>query len=101
MRYALSAITVATLALLPSQILACTNESKCITSPAAASNMPFSPGDVLPRGEYNLLLNSEYYGLPEGSDNAWYFRVKDRVVRVRPSTMEIIDDVTHLTNAAF
>ena len=60
-----------------------------------------APGDVLPRGRYSLLLNSEYYGLPR-SDGSWrYYRVQGRVLRVRPDSLEVIEDVTAKANAAF
>ncbi len=69
---------------------------------AEAPQQPrFGIGDVLPQGRFFVLLGSEYYGLPP-SDGAWrYYRVEDRVLRVRPDTLEIIEDATAEANGAF
>ena len=62
---------------------------------------PFRPGDVLPRGKYRRLLNSGYYGLPPVEDGWRYYEVEGRVLRVRPDTLEVIDDATAETNGAY
>ena len=61
----------------------------------------FATGDTLPSGEFNVLLNTEYYGLPAVGSDWLYYRVDNRVVKVNRRTMEVLEDVTHLTNAAF
>ena len=61
----------------------------------------FDAGDTLPSGEFNVLLNTEYYGLPAVGSGWLYYRVDNRVVKVDRRTMEVLEDVTHLTNAAF
>lgn len=61
----------------------------------------FAPGDVLPRGKYQRLLNSGYYGLPPVEDDWRYYEVEGRVLRVRPDTLEVIGDATAEANAAF
>ena len=61
----------------------------------------FHTGDTLPSGQFNVLLNTEYYGLPAVSGDWLYYRVDNRVVKVNRRTMEVLEDVTHLTNAAF
>jgi hypothetical protein len=61
----------------------------------------YRPGDILPRERYQVLIGSEYYGLPP-VDGGWrYFRVEDRVLRVRPDTLEVIEDATAEANRAF
>ena len=69
--------------------------------PARKTTPAFAPGDVLPPGRYYRLLNSEYYGLPPAEDGWRYYEVEGRVLRVRPDTLEVIDDATHETNRAF
>jgi len=61
----------------------------------------FGSGDTLPSGEFNVLLNTEYYGLPAVGSGWLYYRVANRVVKVDRRTMEVLEDVTHLTNSAF
>ena len=62
---------------------------------------PYQVGDILPQGRYYVLVGSDYYGLPP-SDGAWrYYRVGERVLRVRPGTMEVLGDATAEANAAF
>lgn len=80
---------------------ACIAGTKCVTAPVTSEAAGFKVGDHLPRGQYQILLNSEYYGLPPVIDGTWYFRVDHRVMRVRPDTLEILEDVTHLANRAF
>lgn len=95
------AAAITALLLLPQAALACTAGAKCLTAPETTSIPEYVPGDVLPRGKYQMLLNSEYYGLPPNQAGTWYFRVDHRVMRVRPDTLEIVEDVTHLANRAF
>ena len=61
----------------------------------------FAPGDTLPPGEFSMLLNTEYFGLPAVTGDWRYYRVEGRVMRVRNRTFEVLEDVTHMTNAAF
>lgn len=79
---------------------ACVNGARCLMAPASTAPA-FTIGDTLPRGQYQVLLNSEYYGLPPVPAGSWYFRVERHVLRVRPDTMEVLEDVTHKTNHAF
>ena len=81
--------------------LACASGAKCQTAPEGAVATGYQVGDLLPRGQFQVLLNSEYYGLPPVPQGSWYFRVDRQVMRVRPDTLEILEDVTHLTNRAF
>jgi len=61
----------------------------------------YGVGDTLPAGQYYMLINREYYGLPP-IDGYWrYYRVEGRVLKVHPDTLTVIGDATSLTNAAF
>lgn len=55
------------------------------------------PGTVLPRGKYNVLLLSSYYGLPPVSDGWVYMEVDRNIYRVDFRTYTIIDMVTDQT----
>ncbi|MBM9594995.1 hypothetical protein [Roseitranquillus sediminis] len=73
--------------------------AKLLVAPVTPA--PYAIGDVLPRGRYFVLLNSDYYGL-RPVDGFWrYYEVEGRVYRVRPDTLEILEDATGETNAAF
>ncbi len=79
----------------------CTVGGKCLTPPENSGVVTVAAGDVVPQGRGQLLLNAEYYGLPPTGGNFWYFRVGDQVVRVRPDTLEVLEDVTAQMNRAF
>ena len=61
-----------------------------------SKNARFRTGQVLPRGQFLLLLNARSYGLPPASGGMVYFRAQDQVLGVDLSTMEVKKDVTHL-----
>jgi hypothetical protein len=58
-------------------------------------------GEVLPRGEYSIVLNAEYYGLPPVSDGWVYMRVGQDAYRVDWQTHEVLERVTERTAANF
>ena len=110
---AMLAISLATLpAIVQAECLAASAGASC--GMELASNAPmgrtlqvapttprFEVGDVLPAGQYYMLMNSSYYGLPP-VDGYWrYYRVEGRVLKVHPDTLEVVGDATALTNAAF
>lgn len=69
--------------------------SSCVVVPQAQRYVsPYQPGDTLPRGEFNLLFNATYCGLPPARDGWSYFRVERDVMRVELSTMMVIEIVT-------
>lgn len=99
---ATAALTIiATALLLPAPAFSCAAGAKCLTPKVNLSKPPFAAGDTLPRGEYQMLMNSGYYGLPALRDGTLYFRVDRYVMRVDPTTMEILEDVTRKMNRAF
>lgn len=79
----------------------CTVGGKCLTPPENSDDTGLSVGDSVPQGEGQILLNAQYYGLPPAGDGAWYYRVGDQIVRVRPDTLEVLEDVTADMNRAF
>lgn len=81
-------------------VSACAPGAKCLTAPEGTTPS-YAVGDMLPRGQYQVLLNSEYYGLPPVPAGSWYYRVDNRVMRVRPDTLEVLEDVTDKANRAF
>ena len=55
---------------------------------------PVEIGDILPRGEYSMVMNARWYGLPPARDGWVYFRVKDDVYRVDFMTREVLERAT-------
>lgn len=65
-----------------------------VVPPSQIRPPPVQPGDILPRGEYNMLMNAPYYGLPRAQDGWVYFRVERDIVRVQLRTMQVLEIVT-------
>ena len=68
---------------------------------ASASSPLIGVGEVLPRGEYSLILNADYYGLPPVSDGWVYMRVGQDAYRVDWQTHEVLERVTENVAANF
>lgn len=83
----------------------------CVSVPARASQGSLSSasaptpavavGDVLPRGEYSILLNANYYGLPAVTDGWVYMRVEQDVFRVDWRSQQVLERVTDRAAANF
>jgi hypothetical protein len=58
-------------------------------------------GDVLPRGEYSIILDAAYYGLPPVSDGWVYMRVEQDAYRVDWKTHQVLARVTDQAAANF
>ena len=84
----------AVLALAASAAPACPEGTKCLTVTGVRSEAPYAPGDILPAGKYDVLLNSTYHGLPASDGSFWYFKVGRYVFKVDPPTMTVLEDVT-------
>jgi hypothetical protein len=52
-------------------------------------------GQVLERGQYSMLMNARYYGLPTVSDGWVYIRIEDEIYRVDWRSHEVLERVTH------
>jgi hypothetical protein len=72
---------------------------------AASSSSAATPavdvGAILPRGEYSLILNADYFGLPAVSDGWVYMRVGNDAYRVDWQTHEVLERVTENVAANF
>lgn len=55
---------------------------------------PVEVGAILPKGEYSMLMNATWYGLPPAKDGWVYFRVKNDVYRVDFITREVLERAT-------
>jgi len=81
--------------------MALSSTSGVKTVEAVSTSPRYDVGDHLPRGQYYMLMNRSYYGLPP-IDGYWrYYEVDNRVLKVHPDTLEVLGDATGLTNAAF
>lgn len=58
-------------------------------------------GDHLGRGDYNMVIGSDYYGLPRPPEGTVYYDVADRVLVVDRTTMQVLDDATDLALRGF
>lgn len=72
---------------------ACTQGAKCVAAQPTAASFAYQEGDTLPRGKYNVVLNTEYHGLPATDGSFWYFRVEGRILRVNPASMRVMGAV--------
>lgn len=73
--------------------------SKCERAPVSKPTQNVSKykvGDQLPRGQYMVVVGTKWYGLPPASDGAVYFNVDGRALRVNFTTMEVLEDMSHL-----
>ncbi|MDU8945373.1 hypothetical protein [Ovoidimarina sediminis] len=70
--------------------LACETGGKCLTPAASSQSLTYDIGDTLPRGQFNVILNTEYHGLPATDGSFWYFRVDHSILKVDPATMRVL-----------
>lgn len=73
---------------------ACISGMKCITVPESQKSPQLELGDVLPRGKYQMVLNSRYMGLPRPDEGTVYYRVDHRILRVDMMTLTVLEDMT-------
>ena len=60
---------------------------------------PIEIGTFIERGQYSILMNAPYYGLPRARDGWVYYRIEDDVYRVDYNTMEVLERATAETSA--
>lgn len=70
-------------------------------SNASAASPLVTVGDVVPRGEYSIILNADYYGLPPVSDGWVYMRVGPDAYRVDWRSHQVLERVTDKVAANF
>lgn len=79
---------------------ACQSAPRRATPPAAGLGpAPVDIGAILPEGQYTMILNSQYYGLPLPKDGWVYFRIEDDVYRVDFETREVLERATREASA--
>ena len=68
----------------------------CVAVPQTSTPKPepVQIGDVLERGQYQMLMNARYYGLPAVSDGWVYMRIEDDIYRVDWRTHRVLEKVT-------
>ena len=86
--------------ILPLSAEACASGARCLTPPKTSTPL-FVPGDILKPGSFNVLMNSQYHGLPKVTDGSWYVTVDRRILRIEPDTYMVIEDVTSEARRAF
>lgn len=65
-----------------------------IPQPLTPPPGPVDIGQVLERGQYSILLNSRYYGLPRVQDGWVYMRIEDEIYRVDWLSQTVLERVT-------
>ena len=68
----------------------------CVAVPnsSAVAPDPVEIGEVLERGQYQMIMNARYYGLPAVSDGWVYMRIEDEIYRVDWRTHTVLEKVT-------
>lgn len=74
---------------------------QAMTSSTSTPTPAVGVGEVLPRGEYSIILNADYYGLPPVSDGWVYMRVGQDAFRVDWQTHQVLERVTDKAAANF
>ena len=69
-----------------------------IPQPLTPKPGPVEIGQTLERGQYSMLMNARYYGLPAVSDGWVYMRIEDEIYRVDWRSHEVLERVTHLAS---
>ena len=74
--------------------------TSCVAIPQPLTPVagPVEVGEVLERGEYSMIMNARYYGLPIVSDGWVYFRIEEDIYRVDWRSHEVLERVTHLAS---
>ncbi|MEQ3625253.1 MAG: hypothetical protein ABNH26_10805 [Celeribacter sp.] len=67
---------------------------------APAPRNLLDPGAALP-DDYMMLLNSEYYGLPQNQDGWAYFHGDKQIYRVEQASRKVLERVTAQANRAW
>jgi len=65
-----------------------------IPQPLTPPPGPVEIGQVLERGQYSMIMNARYYGLPRVSDGWVYMRIEDEIYRVDWITQTVLERVT-------
>ena len=70
----------------------------CVVAVASTAPVPLvAIGQTLERGEYSILMNAEYYGLPPVHDGWVYMHIGADVYRVDWRSHAVLENVTEQT----
>ena len=69
-----------------------------IPKPLVPDPGPVEIGTVLERGQYSMLMNSRYYGLPRVEGGWVYMQIEDEIYRVDWTSHTVLERVTHLAS---
>lgn len=72
-----------------------------VLSSASAPSTLVDVGQVVPRGEYSIIINADYYGLPAVSDGWVYMRIGQDAYRVDWQSHQVLERVTDRVAANF
>lgn len=69
----------------------------CVAIPQSSAPKPgpVDIGDVLDRGQYSMLMNARYYGLPNARDGWVYMQIEGEIYRVDWRSHRVLERVTH------
>ena len=70
-----------------------TNASLARRVPAPTPNPVLAPGDTLPDNA-NMVIGTDYHGLPAAQDGWVYFRVGEDIYRADLSTRQVLQRIT-------
>ena len=65
-----------------------------VPQPLNPAPPPVEIGQTLERGQYSMLMNARYYGLPNVRDGWVYMRIEDDIYRVDWKSHEVLERVT-------
>lgn len=91
---AIVAISLPTLAQSQCRIAVAGTNCIAVPQPLTPAPGPVAIGDVLERGQYSMIMNARYYGLPTVSDGWVYFRIENEIYRVDWRSHEVLERVT-------
>ncbi len=61
----------------------------------------FDVGDQIPRGEYHIMMDRTYFGLPPVADGWVYMHIGDEIFRVDWESHRVLEKVTWQANDNF
>lgn len=91
---AVVAVTLPTIGQAQCRIAVAGTACVAIPQPLTPQPGPVEIGEILERGQYSMIMNARYYGLPTVSDGWVYFRIEDEIYRVDWRSHEVLERVT-------
>ena len=100
-RFMIAAVIAASLpSVAASQCRIAVPGTACVSVPQTSAPRPgpVTVGEVLERGEYSMLMNATYYGLPRVSDGWVYMQIETDIYRIDWRSHKVLERVTHLAS---